>query len=65
MDLARYMEAASELMDLPVAAEWRPGTLRFLGLAAEMAATLDRVPLDDAELVMAPVFSPEGGNDDG
>ncbi|MCR8547424.1 DUF4089 domain-containing protein [Salipiger sp. P9] len=66
MGFDAYIDAVSELMDLPVAAEHRPGTARFLGIAAEMAAILDTVPLDDAELVLAPVFRPaprgEGGD---
>jgi hypothetical protein len=35
---------------------WRPGVARFLALAAEMAAVLEAVPLDEAELELAPVF---------
>ena len=52
----RYVEAASELLDLPIAAEWRPGVARFLGMAAEMAAMLDAVALDEDDLAPAPVF---------
>ncbi|WP_170317814.1 DUF4089 domain-containing protein [Paroceanicella profunda] len=65
MELKSYMDAASGLLNLPVAAEWQPGTLRFLGLAADMAALLESVPLDDAELVQAAVFRlpDEGGSD--
>ncbi|WP_198670609.1 AtzG-like protein [Oceanicella sp. SM1341] len=62
MDFEAYIDAVSEAIDLPVAAAHRPGTARFLGLAAEMAALLEAVPLDDGELVLAPVFRlPEPG----
>lgn len=67
MDLDRYVDVAAEVIDLPVAPAWKPEVVRFLGLAAEMAQLLERVALDDAELVMAPVYSPdafEGGTDD-
>ncbi len=53
---AAYLSAASRLADLEIAPEWQPGTLRFLAFAAEMAEVLERVPLDDADLVQAPVF---------
>ena len=57
MDTERYMDAAAGLIDLPLAPEWRPGVVRFLGLAAEMAAVLEAVPLDDAHLELASVFA--------
>lgn len=53
-----YVDAAAALIGLPLAPEWRPGVVRFLDLAAEMAAVLEQVELDDAELVQAPVFVP-------
>lgn len=56
MNWEGYIEAASAVMDLPVPEEHRDGVALFLELAAEMAATLDRVELDDAELVLAPVY---------
>lgn len=62
----RYVDAAAELLDLPIEAEWRPGVARFLGLAAEMAAILDGVALDEDELAPAPVFrlpEPEAGDE--
>jgi Protein of unknown function (DUF4089) len=58
VDLAAYIDAASAMLDLEIAERHRPGMLRFLGLAAEMAAVLDGVPLDDGELALAPVFLP-------
>ncbi|WP_138470062.1 DUF4089 domain-containing protein [Poseidonocella sp. HB161398] len=60
-----YIDAMSEMMQLPVAAEHRPGTARFLAIAAEMAAILDGVVLDDGELVLAPVFCPPATGEDG
>ena len=67
MDLDRYVDVAAAVIDLPVTPDWKPGVVRFLGLAAEMARLLETVALDDAELVMAPVYSPDafaGGKDD-
>lgn len=51
-----YIDAASVLVGLTLTDDWRPGVHRFLTAAAEMAAVLDAVPLDDAELAMAPVY---------
>ena len=42
--------------ELPIAEAYRPGVARFLELAAEMAAVLEAVDLDDSELALAPVF---------
>lgn len=56
VDVERYIDAASELLDLPVAAEWRPGVARFLELAGAMAAVLDLVELAEDTLEPAPVF---------
>lgn len=53
-----YLDAASAMVGLPVAEAWRPGVLRFLGIAAEMAAILERVPLDDGLNDLAPVYQP-------
>ena len=61
-DLDAWIDAMSDVLDLPVAAEHRAGTRRFLAAAAAMAATLDAVPLDEAELANLPVYlPPEGG----
>ncbi|WP_194137475.1 DUF4089 domain-containing protein [Salipiger mangrovisoli] len=51
-----YIDAVSAAMDLPIGPDHRPGTARFLAIAVEMAAILETVDLDDAELVLAPVF---------
>jgi hypothetical protein len=53
-----HIDATAALIALPVAPERRAGVARFLELAAEMAATLDRVELDDGGLDLAPVFAP-------
>jgi len=41
---------------LPVDPGWRGGIVRFLGLAAEMAATLDAVALADDHLELDAVL---------
>jgi hypothetical protein len=51
------LEAMAAVLALPVDAAYRPGVLRFLGLAAEMAAVLDRVPLDPGTAPLAPALS--------
>ena len=56
VDTERYMDAAAGLIDLPLAPDWRPGVVRFLDLAADMAAILEDVPLDDAHLELAQVY---------
>jgi hypothetical protein len=58
LDLDAYIDAASAVMDLPVAEAHRPKVARFLALAAEMAAALEAVPLADDECSLAPVFTP-------
>ena len=58
MDYDSYIEATSGLVGLSIEASWMPGVARYLDLAAEMAALLETIELDDAELVLAPVFTP-------
>jgi hypothetical protein len=53
-----YIDAASAAVGLTVAEAHRPGVRRFLAIAAEMAATLDGADLDEAELALAPVYTP-------
>ena len=62
-----YIDATAGLLGLTIEPEWKPGVAKFLGLAAELAATLEAVPLDDGELVLAPVYTPpeRGRSDDG
>ena len=40
-----YVDAAAVALDLPLAAEHRPGVLRYFGLAAEMAELVNGLPL--------------------
>ena len=64
MDWDAYIDVASAAVGVPVAEAHRPGVARFLALAAEMAATLEAVALDEDELALAPVFrlpEPEEG----
>lgn len=53
-----YVDAAAAALALPIAAEHRPGVLRYFALAAEMAAVVDAVPLaphDEPAASFAPV----------
>ena len=52
-----YVDAAAAALDLPIAAEHRPGVVQYLELAAAMAALVMVLPLgvDDEP---APVFTP-------
>ena len=52
------INAVSAQVGLTISAAHRPGVRRFLQIAAEMAATLDRVELDGAESALAPVYRP-------
>ena len=40
-----YVDATAALLGLPLAAEHRPGVLRYFGLAAEMAELVNGLPL--------------------
>jgi len=55
-DLDAWIDSASAVVGLSIAEAYRPGVARFLELAAEMAAVLEAVDLDDSELALAPVF---------
>ena len=55
-DLDAWIDAGSAAVGITVAEAWRPGVARFLALAAEMAAVVEAVPLDEAALDLAPVF---------
>jgi hypothetical protein len=63
VDLNAYVDATSAMIGLPIAEAHRRGVIRFLELAAEMAEVLEFVPLGDAELALAPVFTPSGTED--
>ena len=56
MEKDRYITEAAAVLRLPITAEMRPGVAVFFEGAAELAALLETVPLDDSELVLAPVF---------
>ncbi len=45
--LAAFMDASSVALDLPLAPAHRPGVLRYLGIAAAMARTLEHYPLSE------------------
>ncbi|MET0508848.1 MAG: DUF4089 domain-containing protein [Burkholderiaceae bacterium] len=57
-ELARYVEASAAAIGLPLAAEHRPGVLRYFELAATMAAVVEGVTLearDESALRFEPV----------
>ncbi len=60
MDLDAYIDTASAMVNLPIARAYRPGVAGSLAIAAEMAAVVDRVTLDDGELALAAVYTPPG-----
>jgi hypothetical protein len=45
-----YLDAMAAAVGLAIDPAWRPGVLRFLGLAAGMAALVEAVPLADDHL---------------
>ena len=53
-----YIDATSAIVNLPIAEDFRPGVAGFLQLAADMAAVLEGVDLDDGELALAAVYAP-------
>jgi len=55
-----YIDAVAAEVGLEITEVQRPGVRQFLGIAADMAAVIQAVPLDDAELALAPVFCPPG-----
>ncbi len=52
-----YVDAAAAALSLPLAPEHRPGVLRYFGLAAEMAALVEGLPLGVHD-EPAPAFLP-------
>jgi hypothetical protein len=50
VDWEAYLDGVAPAVGLPVDPGWRAGVVRFLGLAAEMAATLEAVDLADDHL---------------
>lgn len=57
-----YVDAAAAALALPLAPEHRPGVLRYFGLAAEMAALVDGLPLSVHD-EPAEAFVPIGPDD--
>lgn len=53
----RLMEAAADLLQLPIEDAFRPGVLTNLEVARKMAALVEAFPLDD-EAEPAPVYLP-------
>lgn len=53
----RLMEAAADLLQLPLEEVFRPGILTNLEVARRMAALVEAFPLDD-EAEPAPVYLP-------
>lgn len=53
----RLLEAAAELLQLPIEDAFRPGVLTNLEVARRMAALVEAFPLDD-EAEPAPVYLP-------
>jgi hypothetical protein len=56
METDAYLAAAAQLMGLDIAPEWQDSVVEFFRSAAVVAAVLEKVPLDDAELELAAVF---------
>ena len=46
---AAYVDAAAAVLGLKIATEYRPGVLRFFGLAASMAEQVMTLPLDPSD----------------
>lgn len=61
VDWGAYVDAVAPAVGLDIAADWRPGIVRFLDLAAGMAATLEAVELGDALELDAVLVLPEAG----
>ena len=62
--IERLVNANAAALDLRIAIEHRPGVLRYVTLAAEMAALVQALPLgpdDESGAVFTPV-SPEVGS---
>ncbi len=58
-----WLDTTAPALAVNVTDEQRPGVVLNLGIAAQMAARLFAVPLDDA-LGLAPVFTPGASNTD-
>ena len=56
-DAEGWLDTTAPALGLPITAEQRPGVVLNLEIAAQMAARLLAVPLDDT-IDLAPVFQP-------
>ncbi len=57
-----YVQASAVALGLPLSPEYRPGVLRYFGIAAEFAAIVDAVPLAplaESAVHFTPVEPPE------
>ena len=59
VDWETWIDVVAPTLGLPVEAGWRPGVVRFLGLAAGMAAILEAVELGDSLDLDAVLTLPE------
>ena len=58
VDWEAWIDAVAPAIGLPVAPGARPGVARFLGLASEMAAVVERVALAEDRLDLDAVLAP-------
>ncbi len=58
VDFDAYLDAASAIVDLPIAPEYRAEVLANLQRTAAIAATVIEFPLADEEAEAASVFCP-------
>lgn len=56
-EVGAYVDAAAELVALPIAPEHRPGVVQFMGVVLSAAALVMEFPLPEDE-ESAPVFEP-------
>jgi hypothetical protein len=57
-DPDRHIDALAPAMNLTITDAQRPGVIRFLTLAHEMASQLSLAPLDPETIDLAPTFCP-------
>jgi hypothetical protein len=56
-EIGAYVDAAANLIALPIAPPHRPGVIQFMGVVLSAAALVMEFPLPD-EVEAAPVFDP-------
>lgn len=57
-DAERYLDAATSATGLVITSAQRPGVIRYLQIAQDMASRLARAPVDPDVVEPAPVFTP-------